>query len=104
MNSRVLVLAGCLSLAVALASWTVVDAQDSENDELIDLVAQLLSDSDKDMRALGLEQIRTKVPGEAATQKFAAQLPKLAPDVQVELISALTDRRDAAARPPSCNS
>ena len=51
------------------------------------------------MRALGLEQVRTEAKGPAATRQFAAQLPKLPPDVQAALLGALADRGDPAARP-----
>ncbi len=99
MNSRNFALVGILSFVVALLSWSSSPAQQEGENELIELIVQLLGDSDKDMRALGLEQIRTKVPGPVATARFAAQLPQLPADVQVELIRALTDRADAAARP-----
>ncbi|MDG2383891.1 MAG: HEAT repeat domain-containing protein [Pirellulaceae bacterium] len=69
------------------------------NDELVQLVVSLLSDSDKDMRALGFEQIRNEAPGKAATQQFAALLQKLPPSTQVGLLSALADRADRSARP-----
>lgn len=68
-------------------------------DEAIDLVLGLLAESDKDLRALAHDQIRKEVPGTAATKKFADALPKLAPDAQVGLLSALADRGDATAAP-----
>ena len=74
-------------------------AQEETGDELVPLVVNLLRDKDKDMRALGLEQVRTQAKGEAATRQFAAQLPQLPPDVQAALLGALADRGDAAARP-----
>lgn len=67
--------------------------------ELVQVVVELLGDKDKDIRALGLEQVRTQAKGEAATKLFAAQLPKLPADAQVGLLSALADRGDRAARP-----
>ena len=88
---------GCLVITMAMAFASL--AQEQAGDEFVPLVINLLGDKDKDMRALGLEQIRTQAKGEAATRQFAAQLPQLPPDVQVGLLSALTDRRDAAARP-----
>jgi HEAT repeat protein len=74
-------------------------AQDEPNEALIEMVTTLVSDADRDMRALGLQQIREEVPGEAATKKFAELLPKLAPEGQAELLGALGDRGDAAAKP-----
>ena len=46
---------------------------------------------------MGLEQVRTAAKGPAATQKFAALLPKLPSEAQVGLLSALADRGDATA-------
>lgn len=69
------------------------------NDELIMLVLGLLGDADKDVRALGLEQVRTDAKGAKATQQFAAQLPKMNAEGQVGLLGALADRGDKAARP-----
>jgi len=74
-------------------------AQDEPNEALIEMVTTLVSDADRDMRALGLQQIREEVPGEAATKKFAELLPKLAPEGQAELLGALGDRGDVAAKP-----
>jgi HEAT repeat protein len=76
----------------------MVAADDPSDDELIEMVTTLLTDSDKDVRALGLEQVRTAAKGPAATQKFAALLPKLPSEAQVGLLSALADRGDATAR------
>lgn len=90
-------------LFVSLLNWhhtaSCLHAQQEDDDQLVQLVVQLLGDADKDMRALALEQIRSEVPGKAATRKFAALLPDMKPEVQVELIRALTDRADAAACP-----
>jgi HEAT repeat protein len=72
-------------------------AQDADN-QLVDLVVGLLREQDKELRALGLEQVRTEAKGEAATKRFTAELPKLPPDVQAELLRALADRGDRAAR------
>lgn len=84
-----------VTFVVAGASW----AQDESGDELVQLVVTLLNDKDKDLRALAFEQVRSEAKGKAATEQFAAQLPKLPPDGQVGLLSALADRGDSAARP-----
>src|SRR5690606_10501417 len=68
------------------------------SDEYAKAVVELLKDPDKDIRALALDQIRSEMPGEAATRLFAAQLPHLSADAQAALISALADRADPAAR------
>ena len=92
-------LCGMVCLAVVCSLTAVSLAQEEPGDELISLVVGLLGEKDRDMRALGLEQVRTGAPGQAATEQFAAQLPKLPADVQIELIRALADRGDVAARP-----
>lgn len=66
--------------------------------ELVQLVVNLINEADKDLRALGFDQVRTEVPGAAATRQFAELLPGMAADAQVGLLSALADRGDAAAR------
>ena len=88
-----------LCLAISCSRVYGSCAQDDPNNELIQMVITLLNDSDKDVRALGLEQVRTAAKGSAATQRFAAELPKLSPEAQVGLLSALADRGDVAARP-----
>jgi HEAT repeat protein len=68
-----------------------------DTSEIVDFVVELLSDDDKEMRAVGLEQVRKAKQGEAATQGFAAALPKLSPDAQVGLLKALAARGDKSA-------
>jgi HEAT repeat protein len=63
------------------------------------MVAELLNNADRDMRALGLQQVREAAPGEAATKRFAELLPKLPDESQAGLVEALGERGDAAARP-----
>ncbi len=87
----------CMAIAFGLAGVSI-NAEEPDN-ALVDLVVGLLHDSDKDIRALAFEQVRSEAPGAAATKVFAAQLAKLPTDAQVGLLSALADRGDAAARP-----
>jgi len=86
-----------VSTAIALCSMSQAD--DQANDDLVQMVVKLLSDNDKDLRALGLEQIRTDAKGAAATRQFAAQLTHLPAATQAALLGALADRGDAAALP-----
>jgi len=87
-----------LGLACVLCS-SASSAQEKPDDALIQMVVELLSDADRDMRAVGLQQVREEMPGEAATNRFAALLSKLKPGAQADLLEALGDRGDAAARP-----
>jgi HEAT repeat protein len=86
-----------LGTAVTLCAASLADEQ--ATDDLVQMVVKLLSDNDKDLRALGLEQIRTDTKGAAATRQFAAQLPHLPAATQAALLGALADRGDAAALP-----
>jgi HEAT repeat protein len=86
------------SMAVVLFTFQALSAAEQTADPMVDVVVNLLKDSDKDMRAIGLQQVREEVKGPAATKQFAELLPKLPPDTQAGLIAALTARGDKAAR------
>jgi HEAT repeat protein len=89
-------LAALLALAcLASAPWPAT-AADAPPDA-VRMTVEFLSRDDADERSIGLDRIRHGVKGQAATEQFAALLPKLAPDRQVELLSALADRGDRAA-------
>ena len=93
-------LVGVLVCAAGFWSATaIVSLAEEANGELVSLIVGLLSDQDKDIRAAALDQIRTDAKGQAATRQFAAQLPKLSPETQVRLVSALADRGDTTALP-----
>ncbi len=87
-----------LGLGCTLATSTA-PAQEDANDEQIQLIILFVNDAERETRAVGLQFIRDKVPGEAATKRFAALLPQLQPQARAELLEALGDRGDAAARP-----
>ena len=73
-----------LILFLQIASAAPLQAQ--ANDELINTVIGFLGDSDNEIRAIALDQIRSDVPGAEATEKFANLLPTLDNDAQVGLI------------------
>ena len=87
-----------LLVLLALQLPTRALAQDEVSSELLQLIVNLMNDPDKDMRAIGFEQVRSEAKGEAATKQFAAQLKELSPEAAVGLLSALADRGDQAAR------
>ena len=91
-------LLAALSFSVGLALF-LTGAARAADDEVVEMIVELLSGSDDDMRMLALQQIREKVPGKDATRRFVELLPKLPPDVQVKLIDALGERGDPVARP-----
>ena len=89
------------AIGLAILAVTAVRGQaaDDNGDELVETIVNLLSDKDKDLRAVGLEQVREQAEGPAATRRFAALLPKLCAEAQIGLLDALADRGDHAARP-----
>lgn len=90
---------GCFGLVFSLGLMGNISPAQEKNTELIRMVLELLNDKDKDMRAVGLEQVRAEAKGPEATKQFASQLPKLMPVGQVGLLSALASRGDASAKP-----
>jgi hypothetical protein len=85
----------CVSTILIFAALPARAADDDVAKSVIDLIG----DKDKDVRAVGLEQVRDSVKGSAATLRFAEILPKLSPEAQLGLLGALAERGDAAARP-----
>lgn len=98
MNSKS-VFRALLVVVVAIGLTAAPAIADDSADELVQMVILLIGEKDKDLRAIGLEQVRIATKGEAATKQFVAVLPKLSPEGQAGLLSALADRGDRAARP-----
>jgi len=90
---------GVLCLAPLVVFNGRMSAADEPDDELVQMVVDLVSDKDADMRAVGLQQVREGAKGTATTKRFAALLPKLSPEAQAGLLVALGQRGDDAARP-----
>jgi HEAT repeat protein len=93
LRSRVVLL-----VLLPLSACGRASAADEPADASFQLVAGLLADQDAQVRAVGLQHVRTGAKGAAATRRFAAMLTGLPPEVQVELLAALADRGDRAAR------
>ncbi len=88
-----------VALAVLLAGAPGPSSvRGDQSDELLDMVIELLASPDRDMRGLALQQVREELPGEAATKRFVASLPKLPVGAQAALLEALGERGDVAAR------
>jgi HEAT repeat protein len=83
---------------LTLVSAATLAAPGGRPDDLSQMIVRLIGNPDKEFRAAGLEQVRTAARGQAMTQVFAAQLPKLDADGQAALLEALGDRGDRAAR------
>lgn len=88
-----------LSLGLVGLFAGFAQAQEDDTDPLVQMVLGWVSDSDREIRALGLQQVREAIPGEAATKKFAEILPTLSTDAQTGLLEALGERQDPTARP-----
>jgi HEAT repeat protein len=92
---------GTACLVAILWGGTVVaalPAAEPPSADLLQLIADLVGDADREMRAIGLQQVRNEAPGEAATKRFIELLPKLRPQARAELVEALGERGDPAAR------
>ncbi len=98
MKTSLLLSAAVIFLAAAFWTNPVLPASDAASDTLLDIVVNLVKDKDKDMRAIGFQQVRDEVKGAAATKRFAELLPTLPPDAQAGLIDALAARGDKTAR------
>ena len=88
-----------VAIMLLLTAGRPSPAAEDASDDLLPTVIGLLQEKDREIRALGLQQVREGLKGTAATKQLAALLPKLAPEVQAELTIALGDRADKAARP-----
>ncbi|MHB1036846.1 MAG: HEAT repeat domain-containing protein [Pirellulales bacterium] len=84
------------AIVIGLAG-SLLAAEDAAED-LVQMVVNLIGEKDKDLRAMGFQQVREELKGPAATKRFAALLPMLPADAQAGLIDALADRGDKAAR------
>jgi hypothetical protein len=98
MKRSLILYSAIISLAVASRTIAAPPVADDTGDQLIDMVVNLVSDKDKDMQAIGLQQVREEVKGTAATKRFMELLPKLTPDARAGLIDALGARGDKTAR------
>ncbi len=83
---------------ICLMAASLPAQEEGVDDAVIQMIVDLLADEDRDMRALGLQQVREEAPGEAATKKFAELLPTLSTEGQAGLLEALGDRGDEAAK------
>ncbi len=88
------------SLAVLLlCSYSVCfAASEQPQDEAIGIVLDVLRSDDQQMQAVAIAMVK-EMPGTEVTKVLAKELPKLSVTSQVQLLSALGDRGDAAALP-----
>ncbi|MEQ1825938.1 MAG: HEAT repeat domain-containing protein [Pirellula sp.] len=98
MNCRYWLRVGSICVFVAMGVWANASVAQEPTGELVRMVIELLQNSDKDMRAIALEQICYEAKGTGATTQFASQLPKLNSEAQIELLRALGTRADVSAK------
>lgn len=89
-----MLMTGC---AVGLPAMAM-GAADQENQDIIPIVIDALRSNDPEMQS-GVMGIARSIPGPEFTKALIAELPKLSAMAQVQLLSALGDRGDAAALP-----
>lgn len=90
----------CSAIAVLLlCSYTVcLGASEQPQDEAVGIVLDILRSNDQEMQAAAIAMVK-EMPGTHVTEALAKELPNLSARSQVQLLSALGDRGDAAARP-----
>ncbi|MHC4244424.1 MAG: HEAT repeat domain-containing protein [Planctomycetota bacterium] len=70
----------------------------SQPDEAVGIVLDILKSGDQEMQAVAIAMVKD-MPGTEVTKALVKELPKLSAASQVQLLSALSDRGDAAALP-----
>ncbi len=91
-----LVLAASVCALLGLCTGAV--RADEANEEIANLVIDELKSGDSERQA-GAIAIARDIPGASITEALAAELPGLAPPIQVQLLSTLADRGDSTALP-----
>jgi len=77
---------------------TVCFAATEQQDDAIGIVLDILKSGDQEMQAVAIAMVK-EMPGTEVTKALAKELPNLSATSQVQLLSALGDRGDAAALP-----
>jgi HEAT repeat protein len=89
----------CSSLAfLLLCSYAVCLAATEQSNDAVNIVLGILRSDDQDMQAAAIAMVK-EMPGTEVTKALAKELPNLSAKSQVQLLSALGDRGDAAAHP-----
>jgi HEAT repeat protein len=73
-------------------------ASEQSQDDAIGIVLDILRGNDQEMQAVAIAMVK-EMPGTEVTKALAKELPNLSATSQVQLLSALGDRGDAAALP-----
>lgn len=81
-----------------LCSCVCLGAAGSSQDDPVGIVLEILRSGDQEMQAVAIAMVK-EMPGPEVTKALAKELPNLSAAGQVQLLSALGDRGDAAALP-----
>jgi HEAT repeat protein len=89
----------CNSLALLLlCCCSVCFSASEQQDDAIGIVLDILKSGEQEMQAVAIAMVKD-MPGTEVTKALAKELPNLSATSQVQLLSALGDRGDAAALP-----
>ena len=90
----------CSALVLLLLCSCVVclGASEPAQDDAVKIVLDILRSGDQEMQAVAIAMVK-EMSGTEVTEALAKELPKLSAASQVMLLSALSDRGDAAALP-----
>jgi len=88
----------CSAIAFVLLCSYAVCLGASEQNEAVGIVLDILRSGDQEMQAAAIAMVK-EMPGTEVTKALVKELPNLSTKSQVQLLSALGDRGDVAARP-----
>ncbi len=89
----------CSCALMLLCSYAVCfGAAASSQDDAVGIALEILRGGDQEMQSVAIAMVK-EMPGAEVTKALAKELPNLSATGQVQLLSALGDRGDAAALP-----
>ncbi|MHC4659734.1 MAG: HEAT repeat domain-containing protein, partial [Planctomycetota bacterium] len=86
------------SALLLLCCFAVCFGASEPQDEAVGIVLDILKSGDQEMQAVAIAMVKD-MPGAEVTKALVKELPNLSTASQVQLLSALSDRGDAAALP-----
>ena len=86
------------SVLLFLCCCAVCFGASEQPDEAVGIVLDILKSGDQEMQAVAIAMVKD-MPGAEVTKALVKELPNLSAASQVQLLSALSDRGDAAALP-----
>ena len=83
---------------LGLYCCTICFGASEQPDEAVEIVLDILKSGDQEMQAVAIAMVKD-MPGAEVTKALVKELPNLSAASQVQLLSAFSDRGDAAALP-----